>query len=147
MTHSADNAAARERILALVGPMTDAAMAVPDDDGWTIAAQLAHLAFWDRVHVGRLRAALEAGSELPTPVPLDVIHAANDSALHGWRLIPGARAVELFAGASKEVDAYLATLEPAVVARVRAAGLDRHVERFRHRIEHGDAIEAAARRG
>ena len=67
--------------------------------------------------------------------------------IHGWRLIPGARAAELFAGASAEVDAYIATLQPAVVERVRAAGLDRHVERFRHRTEHGDAIDAAARRG
>jgi hypothetical protein len=146
VTHAAENAAARERILALVTPLDDDAMAVPDADGWTIAAQLAHLAFWDRVHVGRLRAALDAGGELPTPVPIDVIHAANDSALHGWRLLPGARAVELFAGASAEVDAYIATLEPAVVERVKAAGLARHVERFRHRTEHGDAIEAAVHR-
>jgi hypothetical protein len=146
MTHSAQNAAARDRVLGLVSGLPEASMASPDADGWTVAAQLAHLAFWDRVHVGRLRAALDSGGDLPAPVPLDVIHAVNDSALHGWRRIPGELAVRLFADASAEVDAYIATLEPAVVERVRAAGLARHVERFRHRTEHGDAIEAAVRR-
>ncbi len=146
MTHVTENAAARQRILSLVASLDDAAMAVPDSDGWTIAAQFAHLSFWDRVHVGRLRAALDGGMDLPTPVPLDVIHAVNDSGLHGWRSIPGRAAVALFSDASAEVDAYLATLEPAVVERIQAAGIGRHVERYRHRTEHGEAIEAAVHR-
>ena len=147
MSYVTDNAAARDRVLSLVGELTDARMAAPDADGWTIAAQLAHLAFWDRVHTGRLRAALETGGELPARLSDEATDALNDAGLHGWRLIPGPAAVRLFAEASAEVDAYLATLPPAVVERVRAAGLPRHVERFRHRTEHGDAIETAARRG
>ena len=147
MTYAIDNAAARDRILGLVAPLTDARMAVPNKDGWTIAAQLAHLAFWDRVHTGRLRAALAAGEDLPAPLPVEVSDAVNDSGLHGWRSIPGRTAVRLFADASGEVDAYLASLEPAVVERIRAAGIPRHIERFRHRTEHGMAIEAAIRRG
>lgn len=147
MSYATDNAAARDRVLSLVAPLTDARMAVPGEDGWTIGAQLAHLAFWDRAHTGRLKATLEAGGDLPAPLPAEAIDALNDSGLHGWRSIPGQTAVQLFAEASSEVDAYLAALEPAVVERIRAAGIPRHVERFRHRTEHGDAIEAAIRRG
>lgn len=143
MTYQEDNAAARDHLLALVSDLTDAEMAAPNADGWTIAAQLAHLAFWDRTHIGRLRAALVAGRDLPVRLSEEATDALNDSGLHGWRLIPGPSAVRLFTEASAEVDAYLAALEPAVVERVRAAGLDRHVERFRHCREHGAAIEAA----
>jgi DinB superfamily len=137
------HAAARDRILALVTPLTDRQRAVELDGGWTIAAQLAHLAFWDRVHTARLRAALDAGGDLPARFSAESVDAVNDSGLHGWRSIPGEAAVRLFAEASSEVDAYLASLAPEVVERIRSAGLDRHVERSLHRTEHSAAIEAA----
>ena len=146
MSYVEENAAARDRILALASRSTEAQMAEPLDGGWTICAELAHLAFWDRVHTARLRGALEAGGDLPARLSPEAVDALNDSGLHGWRLIPGKAAISLFAEASSEVDAYLATLEPGVVERIRAAGLDRHVDRFRHRTEHGDAIEEALRR-
>jgi hypothetical protein len=141
MTYVEENAAARDRILSLVSQLTEAQMAISNEDGWTIGAELAHLAFWDRVHTARLRAALEAGGDLPAPLPTGVTDALNDAGLHGWRLIPGAAAIRLFAEASSEVDAYLASLDPQVVEHVRSAGIPRHVERFRHRTEHGDEIE------
>ena len=145
MTYVDDNAAARERILALVAPLTDAQMAVAFDGGWTIAAELGHLAFWDRVHIGRLRAALEAGGDLPGRLPEGATDALNNAGLYQWRLIGGAAAARLFGEASAEADAYLATLDPAVVERIRAAGLERQVDRFRHRTDHGDVIERALR--
>lgn len=147
MDHVADNSAARDRILALVAQLTDAQMASPSEDGWTIGAELAHLAFWDRVNVGRLRAALEAGGDLPAPFAAEAVDAINNSGLHGWRLIGGGAAIQLFAVASSEVDAYLASLDPAVVDRIRSARLPRLVERYRHRTDHGDAIEHALARG
>lgn len=143
MSYVEENAAARARILALAARATEAQMAELLDGGWTIGAELAHLAFWDRVHTARLRGALEAGGDLPARLSPEAVDALNDSGLHGWRLIPSEAAISLFAEASSEVDAYLATLAPEVIERIRAAGLDRHVDRFRHRTEHGDAIEAA----
>lgn len=142
--HNAENATARQRVLALVSGMANEQLAIPLDDGWTIAAELAHLAFWDRVHVARLRSALESGGELPEPLAARSVDAINDSGLFGWRLIDGQAAIRLFAEASAEVDAYLATLDAATIDRVRAAGVPRLVERFRHRNEHGDAIERGA---
>ena len=141
MNHVADNTAARDRILSLVAQLTDAQMAIPSDDGWTIGAELAHLTFWDRVHTGRLRAALGAGGDLPAPFPSGAAEAINNAGLQGWRLIGGGAAIQWFAEASREVDAYLASLDPSVVDRIRSAGLPRLVERYRHRTDHGDAIE------
>ena len=145
MSYIEDNAAARERVLALVSEATDAQMAARLDGDWTIAAELAHLAFWDRVHTARLRRALEAGGDLPAPLGPEVTDAINDSALHGWRSIPAQAAIQLFAEASSEVDTFLASLAPDVVERVMAAGLPRHIERHRHRTDHGAAIESALR--
>jgi hypothetical protein len=145
MSHIDDNAAARERILTMVAPLSDAEMAVEFEGGWTIGAELGHLAFWDRVHVGRLRAALEAGGDLPARLPEGATDALNNAGLYQWRLIGGAVAARLFGEASAEADAYIATIDPAVVERIRAAGLERQVERFRHRTDHGDAIEQAIR--
>jgi len=146
MYQVAQNAAARERILALVDRLSDEELAAPQGDGWTIGALLGHLAFWDRVHVGRLRAALDAGADLPKPLPEGSADAINGAGLPIWLALPGAAAILLFAEASSEVDAQIATFDPATVERVRAGGLARTVERFRHRTDHGDVIEAALNR-
>jgi len=147
MDYVAENAANRDRILSLVAQLTEAQLAAPADDGWTIGAELAHLAFWDRVSTGRLRAALDSGGDLPTPFPAGAVDEINNAGLEGWRLIGGAAAIRWFAEASSEVDAYLASLDPSVVDRIRSAGLPRLVERYRHRTDHGDAIERALHRG
>ncbi len=145
MSYVEDNAAAREHVLSLVSGATDAQMAARLDGGWTIAAELAHLAFWDRVHTALLRRALDAGVDLPAPLGPEVTDAINDSGLHGWRLIPGDAAIRMFAEASSEVDAFLASLAPDVVEHVLSAGLTRHIERHRHRTEHSAAIGEALR--
>jgi Mycothiol maleylpyruvate isomerase N-terminal domain len=146
MDYVAENAAARNRILSLVAGLTDAEMAIPSEDGWTIGAQLAHLAFWDRVHSGRLRASLDSGGDLPGSFPPGAVDEINNAGLEAWRLIPGTAAIRWFAEASSEVDAYLASLDPSVVNRIRSAGLPRLVERHRHRTDHGAAIEQALHR-
>ena len=146
MDHVTENAAARLRILTLVDQLNDEQLAAPLGDGWTLGALLGHLAFWDRVHVGRLHTALDTGADLPTPLGPGLPDAINGAGLPIWAELPGGAAVLLFAEASSEADAYVATLDAATVERVRAAGLARTVERFRHRTEHGDVIEAALRR-
>jgi hypothetical protein len=147
MNYVAENAAARDRILSLVAQLTEAQMAIPSDEGWTIGAELAHLAFWDRVSTGRLRAALEAGGDLPIPFPSGAVDEINNAGLEGWRLIGGTAAIRWFAEASSAVDAYLASLDSSVADRIRSAGLPRLIERHRHGIDHGDAIDRALHHG
>ena len=43
-----ENSAQRARLRALVDRLTDAELARPLDAGWTVAAVLAHVAFWDQ---------------------------------------------------------------------------------------------------
>ena len=137
------NAAARERILGLVQGRSEEALATPVGDDWTVAGLLGHLAFWDRVHVGRLRLAIGEGKDAPPPLPDGVTDLINNAGLPSWSALPGHAAVELWNQASAEADAYVASLDSAAVNAVRTAGYPRLIERFRHRTDHGDAIEKA----
>ena len=141
MDYVAENAAARQRVLDLVRGLTDDQFRASIGDGWTIAAELAHLAFWDRTHIARLRRARDEGLAGPPPLPVGMTDIVNDSALAGWREIPGAAALQLFEAASCDADEYIASLDPETVEGVRAAGSPRLIERFRHRTEHAEAIE------
>jgi hypothetical protein len=143
MDDVAQNAAARQRILDLVQGLTEEQLRMPIGGGWTIAAELAHLAFWDGNHIARLRRALDAGLPAPPPLPDGMADIVNDAALPGWREIPGEAALRLFEAAAGEADAYIASLDAATVAQVKAGGAPRVIERFRHRGEHADAIERA----
>ncbi len=143
MDSVAENAAARRRILTLVSGLTDDQLLRPVGRDWTVGAELAHLAFWDRVHVGRLRQALAEALPVPPSLPEGLPDLINTAELAAWRHVPGRDAAHLFETTSREIDEYLATLDPAVVHGVRMAGMPRLVERFRHRNEHADAIERA----
>lgn len=143
MSYVDDNAAARERVLGLVRELGDDEFRQPIGDDWTIGAVLGHLAFWDRVHVGRLRHALAAGNAAPAPLPDGLTDVINDGTLPAWRALPGQAAVSVFEAASRDADAFLRDLAPAAVEGVRAAGYPRLLERHRHRNEHAATIEAA----
>ncbi len=138
-----ENAAARERVLTLVNGLSDEQLRTPTEDGWTIGAMLGHLAFWDGVHVGRLRHALATGDAAPAPLPDGLTDVINDCTLPTWQALPGHAAISLFEAASAAADAYLRALDEATVDGVRAAGYPRLVERHRHRNEHADAMERA----
>jgi hypothetical protein len=143
MSHIDENAAARERLLGLVNGLTEEQLRRPIDGDWTIGAILGHLAFWDRVHVGRLRHALSVGQPAPAPLPDGLTDVINDGTLPTWRALDGRAAVSVFQAASADADAFLHDLDAAAVEGVRAAGYPRLVERFRHRNEHAATIERA----
>jgi hypothetical protein len=44
----AENTKERERLISLVGRLTDEELGLPLGDDWTIAVALAHLSFWDQ---------------------------------------------------------------------------------------------------
>src|SRR5436309_7881112 len=138
MDHVEANAAARERILGLVRGRSEEALATRVGDDWTVAGLLGHLAFWDRVHVGRLQRAVADGQAAPPPLPDGLTDLINNAAIPGWTAMSGQAALRQWERASAEADTYLASLDPAAVEGVRAAGYPRLVERFRHRGEHGD---------
>jgi hypothetical protein len=132
------NRLARERLRATVSRLSDADLNQNVGDGWTIAAALAHVAFWDR----RAQVLLEKWQKtgevpLPSPADIDVI---NDAAQHLIGLIPPRAAATEAVAAADAVDSALETLNAELLDRVIANSATR-VDRARHRVEHLDEID------
>ena len=133
------NDASRERLKALVGGLTEEEFGRPLGDGWTVAAALAHLAFWDR-RVAVLVDRWQRDGVAPSSADADAI---NDAMLPQWLAIPPREAARLALAAAEEADSRLATLSAAQLAAIRAAGNHINVARAVHRGKHLDEIERA----
>src|SRR4051812_41244403 len=120
MDHNEQNEAARKRVLALVEGLSDEQLHRPLGNGWSISAMLGHLAFWERVHIGRLRSAVSAGAGAPAPMPDGLADIINNGELAAWAHLPGRSALALFDAASADANAYIATLGAEVVDTVKA---------------------------
>jgi hypothetical protein len=133
------NTKGRKRLRALVGSLTDEELALEVGDGWTVAAILAHLAFWD-YRVLTLIARWKDVGVGPSPIDIDNV---NDATKPLFRAIPGREAANLAVGAAEAVDTELANLPEGLTPEIRALvqkgkfRLDRSV----HRNEHLDQIE------
>lgn len=137
-----ENSAQRARLQALVGRLSDAALGRSMDAGWTVAAVLGHLAFWDQriaIVVDRWRQA--APSALPPVVDPGVVDWINDAAKPMLLAVPARRAAELAVAAAEAADRSLETLPDAFVAANEAAGSPVVFTRAKHRREHLDEIE------
>ena len=73
----AENAREFERLRSLVDKLTEDDLNLAMEEGWTVAAALAHLAFWDRRSLVLMRKWSSSEIE-PSPIDIDV---ANDSLL------------------------------------------------------------------
>jgi hypothetical protein len=127
----AGNTRERERLAALVGRMSDADLTRSVGHGWTVAATLIHLAFWD-LRAVRLIDQYEKSGVTPSPADVDVV---NDT-VHAPRL-----AVD----AAERVDRRLETVPDRLLEAVVAADRPFNPERHVHRAEHLDEIERALR--
>jgi hypothetical protein len=142
--HDARNAAERARLHALVARLGDAELQRPMPGGWTVAAVLAHLAFWDE----RARLLFAAWQREGTaaraydPAAVDWI---NDAAKPLCLALPPRRAAELALAAAEAADRVVAGLPDALLAANAAAGTPVSPSRWDHRKEHLDEIEAALR--
>jgi hypothetical protein len=130
------------RLEALAARLGEAELARPLPNGWTVAATLVHLAFWDRraaVIMDRLRQG-RGGEE--SPVDDDV---TNDTVAALARAVAPAAAARLAVEAARAADAGIEALPDATVERLAARGpfsLARHL----HRAEHLDEMERALAR-
>ncbi|RLC60699.1 MAG: hypothetical protein DRI48_11620, partial [Chloroflexi bacterium] len=103
MNYIEANAKARQRLRALVSELTDEELALPAGDGWTIAAILAHLAFWDYRVLTLSRRWKKVGIG-PSPIDVDDV---NDAMKPLCLAIPGRAASDLALRAAEVVDAEL----------------------------------------
>jgi hypothetical protein len=137
-----ENADSRRRLETLAARLTGDDLARTTDYGWTIAALLAHLAFWDQRVLALVQRWKAEGLDSS---PIDS-RAVNDSLKVICHALAPRAAVELCLTSAAAVDAELETLTPGWLKRI-----DRLVEtepfQFRpnrslHRNDHLDDIEA-----
>lgn len=133
------NAKGRERLRALVSRLTDEELTLQAGDGWTIAAILAHLAFWDYRVLVLITRWKKIGIG-PSPIDVDGV---NDATKPLCLALPAREAANLAVNAAEAVDAELGNLpedlRPGINALVREGKF--RLDRSIHRNEHLDQIE------
>ena len=140
--YSEQNAQSRRRFARLVRGLSDEDLARSTDYGWTVAALLAHLAFWDQRMIVILRRWLEEGFD---PSPIDSA-AVNDSLRVICHALEPRTAVELCLSYAEavdtEFDALTADLTKQLEEHAAATGTQFRMNRSLHRDAHLSDIEA-----
>src|SRR5690349_13371494 len=104
--YSEQNTASRQRLRALTSNLSDEDLARTTDYGWTVAALLAHLAFWDQRMIVILRRWLAEGFD-PSPMDSQVVNDALRVICHA---IEPRTAIGLCLSSAEAVDTEFDTL-------------------------------------
>jgi len=134
------NTKERERLRKLVAEITDAELKlVIYKEGWTIAATLGHLAFWDERRLTLVRKWKQKGVFPESSMDGDII---NDALLPLCLAIPPRKAANLAVSTAETLDHELEKLSPEMITAIEKLG-DRHaLNRAIHRKMHLDEIDA-----
>jgi hypothetical protein len=145
--YSQQNNDSRRRLESLLRGLSDADLARSTDYGWTVAALLAHLAFWDHRVSVILQRWQEQGFD---PSPIDAA-AVNDSLRVICHALEPRAAAELALSAAQKVDSELDLLTADRVKEIedhaKATDTQLRMNRSLHRSGHLDDIEALLRVG
>ena len=134
-----ENDAQRRRMEALVARVDDATLARPVSAGWTVAAVLGHLAFWDQ-RIVLLVERLRKGETIP-PHNDDEVDWINDAQKPVLLAMPPRRLADLALAIATAADRAVESLSEEHVAKNAALGNPINVLRAEHRREHLDEIE------
>lgn len=140
--HNARNRAARERLEALIARLGERDVVL--EDGWTAAALLGHLAFWDRIAAARLEKYLR-DRETPAFASDTITDYTNAAGLRQWKDTPVRVVAAQARDAATAVDHVIETLPSDALAALKALGRPFLLDRSGHRAEHLDPIERALR--
>ena len=136
-----ENDESRRRLATLVRSLSDQDLARSTDYGWTVAALLAHLAFWDQRVVVILKRWKETGLDLS---PIDST-AVNDALKVLCHALDPHTAVELCLACAEAADAELTALTPDLVKKIEehteATATQFRMDRSLHRNGHLKDIE------
>ena len=132
-----ENDASRRRLKAIVERLNDEDFARTTPGGWSVAALLAHLAFWDQRIVVLLHRWKENGVD-ESPVDSDMI---NDSLKPILLAIQPRAAVELCLSSAEAADAELENLTPVLYGQIQASSNHFRFNRALHRDDHLNEIE------
>src|SRR5262245_20012358 len=138
----AKNQAELERLRRLVDRLSDQELAKPMPAGWTVAAVLGHLAFWDYRMVTLLDRWGPEGRGTPPPqIDEASVDWINDAGKPFCLALPPRAAARMAVEAAVAADQRVADLSEGQLAENRAAGAPISVLRAEHRREHLDEIE------
>jgi DinB family protein len=145
-SYVAENQEQLERLRTLVDRLSDQQLSTPMEAGWTVAAVLAHLAFWDYRIVTLLdHWGPDGRGTRPPGIDEAAVDWVNDAAKpHCLALAPRV-AARLAIEAAVAADERVARLSEGLMEANRAAGGPISVRRSEHRREHLDEIERALR--
>jgi DinB family protein len=139
-----ENTRERARLNALVGRLSDAELARPLAAGWTIAAVLAHVAFWDQRALLLLERWRQDGlAAVPEGLNEADVDWINDAGKPLFLAMSPRRAAETAVAIAAAVDRTIESLPDEFVTRNAAAGTPVSLLRAEHRREHLDEIDAA----
>ena len=134
------NAESRDRLLALVEHLDEQTLNRQVEAEWSLAALLAHVAFWDQICAVRWDAYDRGVPLVDVPDTLiDLINAAN---VPTWRALSGRAAVDVLRRAMEETDARIARLPDTAVQVATSGGFTYMLDRTGHRDEHATQIAA-----
>lgn len=140
--YSQQNTESRQRLNALVNELSDADLACTTDYGWTVAALLGHLAFWDHRMSVVLKRWQTDGLD---PSEIDST-AVNDALRVICHALEPRTAAALAVSAAEKIDAELDMLTAEFVKQLEehaaATGTQFRMNRSLHRESHIKDIEA-----
>ena len=143
-SHEAETDAERARLGTLVARLSDSDLARPMPDGWTVAAVLAHAAYWDARAIYWMDKWGPEGE--PTTYEPEDTDAANEAAKPLCLALRPRDAAELAVRLAEETDARVKALSDAMLTKIAAKGAPPfNLSRAIHRKEHLDEIERALR--
>ena len=141
--HDASNDAERERLRSHVTRLNDEELSRPMPAGWTVAAVLAHMGFWDArasFLVDKWGRGAEPSAGDFEPEDADWINEASKPLCLA---LPPRDAARLALRLAEDADGKVAALSDEMLAKIRAAGSPFDLSRAGHRKEHLDDIERA----
>lgn len=138
-TYVADNSRSLSRLRLVIEGATEADLTTDLGGGWSVAAALAHLAFWDHRAAVLLRR-WRANGVGSSPVDAD---AVNHALLPLLAAVPPQQAARLALAAAEAVDREVESFPESWVDQVAASGSSFRLRRATHREEHLDQIERA----
>jgi hypothetical protein len=139
-SHDMETDAERERLRTLIARSSDEDLRRPMPGGWTVAAVLAHAAYWDARAIYWLDQWARTGE--PTTYEPENVEAVNDAAKPLCLALPPRDAAQLALRLAEEADAKVKALSDAMLAKIRAKGSPPfNLSRAIHRKEHLDDIE------
>ena len=144
-SHDAETDAERERMRALIARLSEKELSQPMPAGWTVAAVLAHIGFWDARAVYWLDK--WAQGVAPTPYEPENTEAVNESAKPLCLALPSRDAAKLALRLADDADSKVKALSDDMLRKVRATGGPPfNLSRAIHRKEHLDEIDAVLAR-